>query len=71
MKSKVRLSAPLLMQPLYFGVVRGKPHSEELLEHFNRGLNIIRLNGEYGQILRAYGLSDALAPSQVPERYSE
>lgn len=70
-KSKVRLSAPLLMQPLYFGVVRGKPHSEELLEHFNRGLNIIRLNGEYGQILRAYGLSDALAPSQVPERHSE
>lgn len=64
-KSKVRLSAPLLTQPLYFGVVRGKPHSEELLEHFNRGLNIIRLSGEYGQILRAYGLSDALAPSQI------
>lgn len=70
-KGKVRLSAPLLTQPLYFGVVKGKPHSEELLEHFNRGLNIIRLNGEYGQILRAYGLSDALAPLQVPERRSE
>jgi len=55
LNARLRLvEQPLLRQPLHFGVVAGKPHAEQLLKAFNRGLESIRANGRYEAILEGF-----------------
>ena len=42
-----------------------KGRNEELIEHFNQGLKVVRENGLYLKMLRYWGLFDATDPSSA------
>ncbi|WP_374356556.1 substrate-binding periplasmic protein [Chitinimonas sp.] len=48
----VWLDPPLASMPLYIGFARNRPGYQRRLEAFNRGLAIIRANGEYDRIIK-------------------
>lgn len=46
------LSPPVASMPLYVGLSRKRPGYQKRLDDFNRGLAIIRHNGEYDRIVK-------------------
>jgi polar amino acid transport system substrate-binding protein len=53
--SELKLHYPILVSwPLHIGVSRTHPYAQEIISRFNLGLDTIRRNGVYDQILARY-----------------
>jgi polar amino acid transport system substrate-binding protein len=50
---------PLSVNPLYITVGLQNPRAQEIIGAFNRGLDIIRINGTYDKIFKKYGMERA------------
>jgi polar amino acid transport system substrate-binding protein len=63
-KNVLRIAGkPLLTMGLRLAVKKG--HNEELIIHFNRGLETLRASGLYQKMVRYWGLFDAYVPQEI------